>query len=103
MADKDWELRSRVQAYLLGEQNLRAFQRWFMPFIWQEDRSASPLARAVELALAEYTSGHRTEPEFRLFLLKSLVGTASADLSETEDWTADNAPFDIETAPLSRP
>ena len=88
MADHDWELRSQLQRYLLGGEHLRSFQTWFVSFIWREDRSASKLARAVELALAEYTSGHRSEPELRGLLATMLErrGTQSTDRSKVQPW-----------------
>jgi hypothetical protein len=91
MPDPDWEVRSHLQQYLLGDGDLRTFQAWFKPVAWRagEDHSASPLVGAIELYLAEFTNGHRTEPELRgLFagLLEGAMLTTRA-VSETP-WTS---------------
>ena len=102
MASIDWNVRTHLQRYLLGEEILRAFQRWFTPIAWRETdhQSASKLVRTVALFLAEYTSGHRSEPELRNLFLEQLAGTASPDLSETQDWSADKADFAFSDEPV---
>jgi hypothetical protein len=97
VSDIDWDVRARLQSYLLGQESLRDFQRWFMPVVWTvSDRGDPPkLMRAVELWLAEYTNGHRTEPELRSLFAGVLTGlfagpvrTFTTVKSTAESWTA---------------
>jgi len=67
------EIRERLVRYLAGEISLAAFQEWLVPRAWDVEQSgnaaAIELANELELRLAEYTSGHRTEAELREALL----------------------------------
>jgi hypothetical protein len=62
-----------VNAYASGEISLREFQDWFIPATWDTQRVGDPDAvrviRRVQLALAEFSSGDRTEPELRAELI----------------------------------
>lgn len=55
--------------YLDSKLSLQEFQEWFASATWDVDRSenisAQDLAYAIELRLAEYTSGHLPEDELR--------------------------------------
>lgn len=97
MVRPDREIRAQLQQYLLGEDDLRAFQRWFMPVAWQagEDRNPTKLIRAIELYLAEYTNGHRTEPELRSIFLAMLPATLTLNRSEGTTWAAETADFSV--------
>lgn len=89
MASSDFQLRTRLQRYVLGTDDLRAFQRWFATFVWRagSDGTMTPLSRAVERYLAEYTNGHRSEPELRtLFASRLAPGPLVFDQSEVERW-----------------
>jgi hypothetical protein len=55
------------------------FRRWFLPIAWQAGEPTapdSPLAKRVELRLAEYANGHWSEAELR-GMLTQLIGTTS--------------------------
>ena len=59
-------IRALVHAYASGEIGLREFQDWLIPAAWDTQRFAPAIAdsiHAVQLALAEHSSGDRTEPE----------------------------------------
>lgn len=62
-------IRAALAHYLAGEISLVDFDRWFTPSTWDIERQADPEAEAladeIDLRLAEYTSGHWTEPELR--------------------------------------
>jgi hypothetical protein len=59
------ELRERLADYLSGAISLAEFQAWFAPRAWEltEGDPAYGTATRVELLLAEYLNGHRTEGE----------------------------------------
>jgi hypothetical protein len=65
----DAEIRHYIYRYLTGEIDLPAFEDWFVGATWDAIGAApAPLASlvgAVELALAEYTSGHADIAELR--------------------------------------
>ena len=75
------KIREELGKYLSGEISLQEFQDWFVPETWDihksGDQEGIELAREVELRLAEYTNGHRTESElkqmFSRFALVKLV------------------------------
>jgi hypothetical protein len=58
-----------VHAYASGDLSLRDFQDWFIPATWDtrkfRDPDAVRVVRRVQLALAEFSSGDRTEPELK--------------------------------------
>jgi hypothetical protein len=53
--------------YLLGVDSLRNFRQWFDATTW-ESVADSDLIGQIELGLAELSSGHRTESEFKEIL-----------------------------------
>jgi hypothetical protein len=63
----DIEIRKKLIQYLDSEISLKEFQEWFVPATWDIDQSdnvaAQDLAYAIELRLAEYSSGHLPENE----------------------------------------
>lgn len=77
------ELRDHLTRYLAGEIGLQAFQEWFVPSFWNlpTPEVAPMAARAVELALAEYTGGHLSEDELR-DQLRPLVRTLSVQVGQ---------------------
>lgn len=62
-----------VNAYVSGELSLRGFQDWFIPATWDIRKFRDPgvvsVIRAIQLALAEFSSGDRTEIELRAELV----------------------------------
>ena len=66
------EVYRRLVAYLGGRESLQAFRRWFDGSTWDEGEWESPLVGQIELALAELSSGHRTEEDFRASLRNTL-------------------------------
>jgi hypothetical protein len=76
MPELEQELRRRLTRLVNGEEDLRAFQSWFVPAFWDETRldpSTVRLAQQVELAIAEYTSGAWTLDEAK-DVLHALLG-----------------------------
>jgi hypothetical protein len=61
------QIRAQIARYLTGAITLNEFQEWFVPEAWVVEASspAYDLAQTIELLLAEYTSGHRTQDELR--------------------------------------
>jgi len=72
------EIRHWLGRVLTGEITLREFQEWFVPATWDihlvGTAGDQELAYEVELALAEYSSSHRTEAE-----LRDLLSQAASD------------------------
>jgi hypothetical protein len=90
MAELEQELRGHLTSLVHGEEGLRAFQSWFVPAFWDEtylDPSAVRLARQVELAIAEYTSGVWTLDEVK----DVLHGLLGSPVVEAKWW--DENPF----------
>jgi hypothetical protein len=88
MPDSDWDIRAHLQQYLLGQASLSDFQRWFMPAVWRASERDQPskLMRAVELWLAEYTNGHRSERDLQRLFQGHVGGTVTAATTSTEPW-----------------
>ena len=63
----DAQIRTQLARYLTRAITLDEFQEWFVPEAWAVEAGslAYDLAQTIELLLAEYTSGHRTEDELR--------------------------------------
>jgi hypothetical protein len=76
----DLELRYRLVQYLSDDLSLRDLRRWFLPKVWdlsQDGQLRSPLARRLELRLAEYVNGHWTEDDLRGLLAREVPTTTS--------------------------
>lgn len=61
-------IREALARYVSGEIFLKELQEWFIPHAWElltEGGPAGDLAAEIELLLAEYTSGQRTEHDLR--------------------------------------
>lgn len=62
------DIRSHLQAYLLGEATLEAFAGWFWPATFsmttEDDCHLVALVGEIQLRLSEFNAGHWTEPEF---------------------------------------
>lgn len=84
MALREAELREQVANYLLGESPLDSFDDWFTGASWNIHRDSDPatrrLAYAIELRLAEHSSGHLTDAQLADELLR-LLGRYSATVS----------------------
>ncbi|MBX3278529.1 MAG: hypothetical protein KF868_11060 [Acidobacteria bacterium] len=69
----DLEIRQHLIDYLTEKVTIQEFQEWFVPATWDIDQtdnqSAKDLANDIELALAEFTSGHLDEEELHRELL----------------------------------
>lgn len=65
----DTEIRAQLEKYLGGTLSLPQFQEWFAVSTWDIDQSDNTqlkeLAYKIELALAEYLSGHLPEAELK--------------------------------------
>lgn len=71
------EIQELVRRYLDNEISLRDFQVQFAAKSWDVEAHQDPAAEAlvyeIELRLAEYTSGHRTEAELQELLWPIIV------------------------------
>jgi hypothetical protein len=72
-----------LATYLTGEISLSQFRDWFDAETWELDmQSDTPLGQVVgevELRLAEFTNGHRTEDDLRYHLESLLPKADSVD------------------------
>ena len=63
------EIRGWLARYLAGEIPLEEFEDWLVQQIWNmqegSPEAAQKLASAIELRLAEHSSGHLTEEELQ--------------------------------------
>ena len=70
------ELRNRIAQVIVGNVSLDDFEDWFVGASWNVHAQADPrlaqLVGAVELHLAEYSSGHRDERQLRSGLKRLL-------------------------------
>ncbi len=57
------EVYRNMVRFLKGAMSLRDFRHWYDSASWDQEVWTSDLASHVELALAELTSGHRTEQD----------------------------------------
>lgn len=75
------EIREKLAELLSGALDLESFEDWLVQHSWNmhldSDRAAQELASAVELALAEHSSGHLSGAELRQEL-HSLLGQVVA-------------------------
>ncbi len=71
-AQIELEVYQHLVGYLNGKEDLESFRIWFDRHTWDRHSWNSPLIGQVELALAELSSRHRTEEEFRDVLQSSL-------------------------------
>lgn len=85
-ASLDFEIRDCLARYLAGEISLERFQEWFVPMAWDADQSGSwsaeELANEVELRLAEFSNGDRTEAELRELFRSTLETYTMAEAPE---------------------
>lgn len=67
------EIRSQLARFLGNEMSLDQFEDWFVQQSWDahlnSDESAQKLVYAVELRLAEHSSGHLSQQELRRELI----------------------------------
>jgi len=78
MTDLEQEIRRRVSAFVAGQSSFEDFSLAFAPLTWDvpaDDPAAQRLASEAELAVAEFTSGHRTEHQLRQELARFLGST----------------------------
>ena len=65
----DSDIRDHLLRYLVREIDLETFETWFVEATWGQLGQVTPWVAkqigAIELLLAEYTSGHRTEEDLR--------------------------------------
>ena len=79
MSRVDTALREQMTRFLDDELSAADFRRWFLPLVWdaaQKNYLQSPLARRVELRLAEYSCGHWTEEDLKTLFARELPVTA---------------------------
>lgn len=71
------DLRNQATSFLNGGTTLDAFDDWFAQASWNMHLDSEPeaqmLAAKIELLLAEYSSGHLSEPELRSALASTLA------------------------------
>lgn len=67
IAQLELETYRHLVSYLSGATSLRDFRLWFDAETW-DCAADSDLIAQIELALAELSSGHRTESEFKQIL-----------------------------------
>jgi hypothetical protein len=77
------DIRERLRRYLANEISLDAFRHWFDVETWDIIDKSPPatqqFAGEIELRLAEYTNGHRTEDDLRSMLQPLLSRESVAD------------------------
>jgi len=65
-------IRKHLANYLSGKSSLRQFRDWFDAETWglaaEADSPARQLAGEIDLRIAEFTNGHRTEDDLRAIL-----------------------------------
>ncbi len=70
------DIRDRLRRYLSHEISLDEFRDWFDSETWDVIDKCSPatqqVAGEIELRIAEFTNGHRTEDDLRA-MLQSLL------------------------------
>lgn len=80
----DLEIRKELVRYLSGKISLQDFQTWFIPTIWNIDKTKNQtteaLAYEIMLRLAEFSNGDWTEDDLKL-KFSSLAGASPQDLS----------------------
>lgn len=80
---EQFQIREKISRYLRDEISLDQFEDWLVQRSWNmhrdSDEGAQKLASAVELRLAEHSSGHLDEPALRNELL-SLVTRFTCEL-----------------------
>lgn len=98
------EIRSNLVKYLAGEMSLDDFEDWFAQHSWNmhkdSNQNAQRLASAIELRLAEHSSGHLSEEQLREQLRPHVVRyvvTLTATCISGED------DVEVETSGSSRP
>jgi hypothetical protein len=80
MATFDLELRYRLVEFVSGQLLLRDLRHWFLPRVWDTTQYGplrSPLARRLELLLAEHSNGHWTDDDLKLLLAREVPTTTS--------------------------
>jgi hypothetical protein len=103
----DLELRYQLIQFLSGQLSLRDLRRWFLPRVWdltQDGQLRSPLARRLELRLAEHVNGHWTEDDLRKLLAREVPTTTSVSPAfrpVLTGRTQDGEPARVAEAPLS--
>jgi hypothetical protein len=77
----EYQIRERLARYLRGENSLDQFEDWLVQRSWNMHRdsgdAAKELVSAIELRLAEYSSGHLDEQSLRSELLPFINTYAS--------------------------
>ncbi len=68
MVVPEHHIREALARYVTGDIFLKELQEWFIPRAWElltEGAAAADLAAEIELLLAEYTNGQRSEQDLR--------------------------------------
>jgi hypothetical protein len=111
MDSLDIQIREAVLGFISGKTDLQSFEDWFVPATWDIEKSGSPaqtfeLAHEIELLLAEYTNGHRSESNLKEELSRVIpvyraefrsastsVTSATSQITQSEElpfrWTDD--------------
>lgn len=85
----DNEIREKLASYLVGEISLEDFEDWFVSASWNvsqsKNQSAINMVYEIELRLAEYSDGFRSEDELKN-LLRPLVENYQVELAPIPDF-----------------
>lgn len=95
MNSLDIEIREWLTRYLVKELTFEQFEDWFVPSIWEVEKSgdqmAINLANEIESTIAEFTNGHLTENELKnklrplmqQYSVKVTFGSSASSVSYT--------------------
>lgn len=86
MRELYFKIRHELGRYLEGAVSLEGFREWFASATWDVEKGgedlADQLAKDIELALAEFSSGHWSEQELKGLFRSMLEPTSIADVEE---------------------
>jgi hypothetical protein len=68
-----YELYQHLVRYISGNESLYSFRQWYDAATWDNEVWESDLASQLELLLAEFSSGHRTEAELKDVLSEAIT------------------------------
>jgi hypothetical protein len=77
------DLHQHISDLLTGRASFGEFNDWLTGSTWEDSDvalDALPLVRSIQLALAEFSSGHRTWPDVRRYLVE-MATWVSAQMS----------------------
>ncbi len=91
------EIEKRLSQYLAGQSTLAEFHNWYIPIVWDidaEPEGVKRFAHRLQLFLAEFSNGDRTEDELRSAFwdvlnrnVTVIVGTTPSIVAGTDNVT----------------